>query len=164
MTTSRSRTFEWDDPLATAQATAGRTGLEFLQAIIAGEVPTPPIQRTLGFELVHAAEGVAQFRLTPEEFHYNPMNGVHGGVTCTLLDSAMGCAALTLLDAQHAYTTVDLTVHLTRPISKKTGPITAEGRVVHQGSRVITTEGKLSDGEGRLLAHATCTCLVLERG
>jgi uncharacterized protein (TIGR00369 family) len=163
MSTDRTRAVAWHDPLATAGGAAGRTGAAFLRAIIDGAIPPAPIQATLGFDLVHAEEGVARFRMTPGEHLYNPMNGVHGGVACVLLDSAMGSAALTTLDEKTGYTTIDLTVHLTRAISAKTGPITAEGRVTHRGGRVITTEGRLTDASGRLLAHATGACLVLER-
>jgi uncharacterized protein (TIGR00369 family) len=142
----------------------GRTGIDFLRAIIAGEVPPAPIQFTLGFDLVEAEEGMARFRCLPDESHYNPMNGVHGGIACTLLDSAMGSAVLTTLDEKTAYTTVDLTAHLTRSITTRTGAIVAEGRVVHRGSRVATAEGRLTDERGRLLAHSTSTCLIIDRG
>ena len=91
------------------------------------------------------------------------MNGVHGGVACTLLDSAMGSAVMTTLDEKTGYVTADVVVHLTRAITARTGPIVAEGRVVHRGSRVATAEGRLTDREGRLLAHATTTCVLLER-
>ena len=141
----------------------GRTGIQLLRAIRDGALPPAPIQATLGFDLVEVEEGVARFRLTPGEHHYNPMNAVHGGVACVLLDSAMGSAAMTLLDDKTGYTTVDLTVHLTRAITLETGPVTAEGRVVHRGSRMITTEGRLTDAGGRLFAHSTATCLLLGR-
>jgi len=160
----RTRTISWHDPLATASGAAGRTGLEFLKAILDGALPPAPIQATLGFQLVHAAEGLARFRCEPDESLYNPMNGVHGGVACTLLDSAMGSAVMSTCDAKTGYTTVDLSVSLTRPISLATGPIVAEGRVLHRGSRVATAEGRLTDEKGRLLAHASCSCLLLERG
>lgn len=163
MTTERTRTTHWNDPLTTAQAATGRTGLAFLQGILDGTIPPAPIQATLGFDLVSAEEGVARFRATPGEHLYNPMNGVHGGVACTLLDSAMGSAVMTTLDEKMGYTTVNLSVHLTRAITVKSGVITAEGRVVHKGGRVITAEGRLTDEQGRLLAHATTTCMVLER-
>jgi uncharacterized protein (TIGR00369 family) len=154
----------WQDPMLTAGAAKGRSGLAFLGAILDGAVPPPPIQQTLRFDLVHADEGVVRFRLVTGEQHANPMNVVHGGVACVLLDSAMGSAAMTTLDEQTAYTTVDLNVHLTRAIALDAGPIVAEGRVVHRGSRVITTAGELRDGRGRLLAHGTSTCLVMARG
>jgi uncharacterized protein (TIGR00369 family) len=137
--------------------------LAFLKAIIEGAIPPAPIQATLGFDLIFAEEGLARFRLAPGEHLYNPMNGVHGGVACTLLDSAMGSAVMTTLDEKTGYSTADIIVHLTRPISVKTGPIVAEGRVVHRGSRVATAEGRLTDQEGRLLAHATATCVLTER-
>jgi len=164
VSTERSRTIRWHDPVTTARAAAGRTGMEFLRAIVAGEIPPAPIQYTLGFDLVAVDEGVVRFRCLPDESHYNPMNGVHGGIACTLLDSAMGSAVLTTLDETKAYTTVDLTVHLTRPITTRTGPIVAEGRVVHRGGRVATAEGRVTDERGTLLAHATTTCLIIDRG
>lgn len=163
MTPERIRTFEWNDPLATAGAFAGKTGLEFLRAILDGSVPRPPISLALGFDLVAAEEGLARFRCTPAEYHCNPAATVHGGVACTLLDSAMSAAVMSTLDRESAYTTLDLTVHLTRTITAATGPIVAEGRVVHRGARVATAEGRLNDAEGRLLAHATSTCLIQPR-
>jgi uncharacterized protein (TIGR00369 family) len=140
-----------------------RSGLAWLQAILEGAIPPAPIQATLGFDLVAVEEGLARFRLLPGERLNNPMGGVHGGVACTLLDSAMGSAVMTTLDSKTGYSTVDIMVHLTRPISAQTGAIVAEGRVVHRGSRIATAEGRLTDAEGRLLAHATTTCLLLER-
>jgi uncharacterized protein (TIGR00369 family) len=134
----------------------------FLRAILEGTRAPAPIQATLGFDLVNVQEGIARFRMTPGERVYNPMSSVHGGVACILLDSAMGSAALTTLDGGAGYTTVDLTVHLTRAIRADAGPITAEGRILHRGSRVITTEARLTDEQGRLLAHATGACLILE--
>jgi uncharacterized protein (TIGR00369 family) len=162
-TTERARHVTWQDPLATARGAEGRTGLAFLQAILDGSIPPAPIQATLGFELIGAEKGLARFRLLPAEYLYNPMNGVHGGVACTLLDSAMGSAVMSTLDEKTGYSTVDIIVHLTRPISTKTGPIVAEGRVVHRGSRIATCEGRLTDGDGHLLAHATATCMLMER-
>jgi uncharacterized protein (TIGR00369 family) len=162
-TIDRARQVTWQDPLATARGAEGRTGLAFLKAILERSIPPAPIQATLGFELIAVEQGIARFRLLPAEHLYNPMNGVHGGVACTLLDSAMGSAVMTTLDEKSGYSTVDIIVHLTRPISTKTGPIVAEGRVVHRGSRIASAEGRITDGEGRLLAHATATCILMER-
>ncbi len=163
MSPNRTRMIEWSDPMATANGLAGRTGRAFLEAILRGELPRAPIQHTLGFELTEVGDGVAQFRGEFGEHMYNPMGGVHGGVVTTLLDSAMGCAVMSVLDDRSAYTTVDLHVHLTRPITARTGAFLAEGRLVHRGGRVMTAEGKLTDSAGKLLAHATTTCLVLSR-
>lgn len=161
--TERTRTIEWKDPQLTAGAAAGKTGLAFLRAILDGSVPPAPIQATLGFELVHAEEGVARFRSVPGEHMFNPMGGVHGGVACTLLDSAMGCAVMTTCDEKTGYATIDLSVHLTRPITIESGTIVAEGRVLQRGSRIVTTEARITDDKNRLLAHATGSCLLMPR-
>ena len=149
--------------MSTAGAAAGLTGLAFLRGIRDGKIPPAPIQATLGFELVTVEDGLVRFRLVPGEHLYNPMAAVHGGVACVLLDSAMSSSVMTQLDERTGYTTVDVMVHLTRAIHGNTGEIVAEGRVVHRGSRVATAEGKLLDAQGRLLAHATTTCLLMER-
>src|SRR5207248_1538126 len=108
--TERSRTIEWQDPMRTAAAAAGRSGLEFLRAILDGTVPPPPIGAALGFSLVHAETGVVRFAGQPAEYQYNPLGGVHGGWSCTLLDSAMGSAVMSALGATEAYTTTQLSI------------------------------------------------------
>src|SRR5947208_2606283 len=138
---SRERQFQWADPQTLLRGIEGKTGIAFLTAIIKGELPPAPICVALGFKLVHAEEGLAKFEGWPDEYHYNPMASVHGGWTATLLDSAMGSAVMSTLDASSAYTTMDFTVHLVRGLSKETGPVTAEGRVLHRGARAATAEG-----------------------
>jgi uncharacterized protein (TIGR00369 family) len=140
-----------------------RTGLDLLQAICTGELSQAPISRTLAFDLVHVEEGGARFRGIPARDQYNPMGQVHGGWACTLLDSAMGAAVMTTLDADTGYTTTQLAIHLTGAIDVDTGPVVAEGRVLHRGKRVATAEAKLTDARGRLLAHGTTSCLLLPR-
>src|SRR4051812_14506477 len=109
------------------------TGLEILRAICDGSRAQPPISKTLGFEIVSADEGIARFAGRPSESQYNPMGTVHGGWACTLLDSAMGSAVMTTIDATTAYTTTQLSIYLTAAIDAKTGPVTCEGRVIHRG-------------------------------
>jgi uncharacterized protein (TIGR00369 family) len=157
------RTYSFSDPDTTAAAAAGRSGLAFLAAIVAGDVPQPPIGATLDFALVEVGDGFARFRGRPAAHHYNPMGTVHGGYACTLLDSALGCAVMTTLDATMAYATTDLNVHLVRPMTRATGPVVAEGRIVHRGGRIATAEGRLVDSAGTLLAHATTTCTLFPR-
>jgi uncharacterized protein (TIGR00369 family) len=154
---------EWADPQAIAAAASGRSGLEFLRAICAGEVAQPPISPTFGFELVAVEEGIARFRGHPAEYQYNPMGSVHGGWACTLLDSAMGSAVMTTLDRETAYTTAQLSIQLTGAIDVRTGPVIAEGRLIHRGKRMATAEGRLTDERGRLLAHGTTSCLLFPR-
>ncbi len=157
----RGRSYRWSDPAVTAGAAAGMSGLEFLRAIAAGDLPQPPITATMDFRLVEVAEGRAVFRGRPAEFHYNPLGTVHGGFAGTLLDSVLGCAIHTTLPAGVLYTTLEYKVSLVRPITAETGEIVAEGRVVHPGRRVATAEGRLVDEAGRLSAHGTTTCLVM---
>jgi uncharacterized protein (TIGR00369 family) len=138
------------------------TGLEVIRALAAGELPGAPIAELLGFAPVEVEEGRVVFAAVPEERHYNPIGTVHGGLAATLLDSAMGCAVHSTLPAGVGYTTLELKVNFTRPITSETGRILCEGTVVHRGGRVATAEGRVyAEADGRLLAHGTTTCLIL---
>jgi len=159
----RTRTFTWTDPLATARAAQGRSGLAFLHAILDGTIAPPPISAALDFALIAADDGVARFRGQPGEYHYNPMGSVHGGYAATLLDSAMGSAVMTALDATEMYATVGLSIYLVRPINLSSGPLVAEGRLVHRGKRVATADGRLTDSAGHLVAHGTTSCAIAPR-
>jgi uncharacterized protein (TIGR00369 family) len=102
------------------------------------------------------------FAAVPGPEHYNPIGSVHGGLAATLLDSAMGCAVHSTLPAGVGYTTLELKVNFTRPITSETGRILCEGTVVHRGGRVATAEGRVfAEADGKLLAHGTTTCLIL---
>jgi uncharacterized protein (TIGR00369 family) len=136
------------------------TGLQAMLAIKTGDLPPPPIAELIGFDLVEVDEGRAVFALDPAERHYNPLGTVHGGIAATLLDSAMGCAVHTTVPEDVTYTTLELKVNYVRAITEATGRIVATGTVLHRGRKVATAEGRLEDEDGRLLAHATCTCLI----
>ena len=157
----RQRTFSWTDPAAIVAAGAGMSGPEFFAAIADGEIPPPPVMQALDFKGVSFEEGRAAFRLTPREFHYNPLGTVHGGVFATLLDSACGCAVHTMLPAGVFYTSLDLSVKFLRPVTVDTGPITAEGTVVHLGRRTALAEGRITDASGKVYVTATSSCLVM---
>ena len=161
---TRTRTIEWDDPMIGARRGREMSGLEYMRAIAAGEIPRPPIAWSLDFLLSEVEEGRAVFTLDPAEFHYNPIGVVHGGVAATLMDSAMGCAVHSLLPAGVGYTTLELKVNFLRPMTRDTGPVRAEGAVLHAGSRTALAEARLVDAAGKLLAHATSTCLILRPG
>ena len=148
------------DPREVAAKGRELSGMEYIQAIFAGELPPPPIAELMGFRGVGAEPGRAVFEILPGEQHYNPIGSVHGGVALTLLDSAMGCAVHTLLEAGIGYTTLEVKANFVRPITADTGLVRCEGVVVHGGSRVATAEGRVTDGAGRLLAHGTTTCLI----
>lgn len=135
-------------------------GLGFLQAIIAGTLPQPPISKLLGFHLVEVENGRAVFEGLPEFRHYNPIGTVHAGFAATLLDSALGCAIFSTLAKGEAWTTLELKFNLVRPLTKDTGPVRAQGRIIHRGRTVATAEGDLKDRAGKLYAHATTTCMI----
>ena len=148
----------------TAESIAGRSGREILQAIIDGSLPAPPIARTLSFWLVEIGDGVAVFEGETGRHLLNPMGFVHGGWALTLLDSAFGCAAQSVLPAGAGYTTIETKVNFTRPMTEDTGRVRVEGRVVNQGRQIITTDGKVLGRDGKVLAHGTSTLLVFSGG
>ena len=148
--------------VATPEQWAGRTGLEQMQAMLAGELPFAPIARTLDFSLIRVEPGVALFQGKPGPAHFNPMGSVHGGWFATLLDSALGCAVHTLMPAGRGYTTAELSVNYVRGLSPKVGRVRAEGKVIHCGKQLATAEARLFGPDGTLFAHATTTCLVFE--
>ena len=161
MDEKRTRTYSWEDPLALSGRMAGSSGLELMQMMAAGELPAPPIAETLGFRLVEASHGHAVFECQPAEFHYNPIGIVHAGLAMTLMDSAMGLAFVTTIDAGVGWTTLEVKANFTRALTADTGVVRCTGSVVHPGRRVATTESRIEDSEGRLCAHGTSTILVL---
>ena len=163
-TAPRTRQVTWSDPIATAKAGHGLAGLDFLKLLIDGKAPPPPICDTMGFILSEVSEGVAVFTATPDEYHYNPIAVVHGGLAATLIDSATGCAVHSTLPAGMAYTTVNLGVDFLRPMTTATGPIRCEGRVVHRGSRIAIAEGKVMDAAGKVYAQGKSTCMIFKAG
>ena len=158
--TERTRTYTWDDPLAILADSVGLSGIEALRLMAAGEIPPPPIARTLGFGRFEVDEGRAVFEIEPAEFHYNPIGVVHGGLALALLDSAMGCAVHTTLPAGAAYTTLEVKANFVRPLTAATGLVRCVGSVVHGGRTVATAEGRIEDAAGKLYAHGTSTLLI----
>lgn len=146
--------------LARPDQVAGLTGLQIMQAMLAGELPYPHIADTLDFGLVEVAFGKAVFQGTPQLKHYNPLGSVHGGWYATLLDSALGCAVHSTMPVGLAYTTAELGVNIVRAASAKSGPLRAIGQVLHSGRQLATAEARIVGADGKLYAHATTTCLV----
>jgi uncharacterized protein (TIGR00369 family) len=142
---------------------AGRTGLQVLEAICAGELPRAPISETLDFVLIHIERGRAVFQGRPQLKHYNPLGTVHGGWFATLLDSAMGCAVHSTLPAGKGYTTLELKLNIVRALTDAQPLVRAEGKLLHAGRQIATAEGRLAGPDGRLYAHATTTCLIFDR-
>jgi uncharacterized protein (TIGR00369 family) len=138
------------------------TGLQMLEAGLAGELPAAPIFETLDFLLVEVVKGRAVFQGRPLVRHYNPMGGVHGGWFATLLDSAVGCAVHSTLEVGRAYTTAELKINIVRPLTDKTPLVRAEGTVIHLGRRMATAEARMTGPDGKLYAHATTTCFLFD--
>jgi uncharacterized protein (TIGR00369 family) len=147
--------------LANRQEAARMSGKELLQAMIDGRLPGPPIAETMSFWLVEVGDGFAVFEGDPGPHVLNPMGGVHGGWALTLIDSATGCAAHSLLPAGVGYATIETKGNLSRPITLDTGRVRAEGRVVSQGRQIISADARLLSQDGRVLAHGTSTIMVL---
>jgi uncharacterized protein (TIGR00369 family) len=141
---------------------ANKSGLEVMQAWLAGEMPYPHMAETLDFALVEVAVGKVVFQGTPQLKHYNPIGSVHGGWYATLLDSALGCAIHTTIPAGRAYTTAELGVNIVRAANLKSGPLRAIGTVIHSGRQLATAEARIVGPDGKLYAHATTTCLVFD--
>jgi uncharacterized protein (TIGR00369 family) len=160
-TTTRSRTVTWQDPMIISGSAAGRTGIEFVEAIRRGELPSPPMALLLGFRLAEVSPGRAVFLVEPGEHHYNPIGVVHGGLLATVLDSAMGCAVHATLPAGAGYTTLEIKVNFVRAVTRETGRLRCEAEVVHAGGRTATAQGRAVDQAGKLYAHGTTTCLVV---
>jgi uncharacterized protein (TIGR00369 family) len=146
--------------VVTADVLKSLSGLEFLKGIIDGTHPQPPISELLGFHLAEAEEGRAVFEGLPESRHYNPIGTVHGGLAATLLDSALGCAIFSTLKKGEAWTTLGLNLNFVRAMTKDTGPVRAEGRLIHRGRTVATSAGEIKDRDGKLYAHASTTCMI----
>lgn len=138
------------------------TGLEFVRGLANGELPLNTIARTLGYDVAEAERGRVLVTLVPTGAHLSPAGTVHGGVTATLLDSCMGLAIQSTLDKVVSQTTLEFKISLVRPITPETGEVRAEGKVLNCGRRIGTAEGRVVDGQGRLLAHGTTTCLIFQ--
>jgi uncharacterized protein (TIGR00369 family) len=147
-------------PLAEMSAMSGR---QFLEAMVRGEIPQAAICEPLSFRLTEVGEGFAVFEGEPGPHLFNPQGGVHGGWAMTMIDSAAGCAGLSLLPAGQVFTTLETKVNMTRAITATTATVRAESRVISSGRRVITCEADIRDATGRILAHGTSTLLVVPR-
>jgi uncharacterized protein (TIGR00369 family) len=160
--TIRSKTVTWEDPSVSAAAMAAMPGRELLEAILDGRLPPPPIAELIGARLVSIGEGTVVFECTPDESVYNPIGLVHGGLMCTLLDSAAGCAVHSLLPAGVAYSSIEIKVSFLSAVRAGNGPLQAEGRVLRVGRQVAFAEAHARTATGKLVGHATSS-LALAR-
>ena len=159
---TRTRTISWHDPAEAAALARGLTGLEWLHRVSSGLIPPPPVAELVGFRGTYVTPGRVVFEYEPREEHYNPLGSVHGGILTTVLDTVMGCAVQSLLEAGVAFTTIELKTSFVRPVTLASGLLRAEGSIVHPGSRVATAEAKLVDDDGTLYAHASSSWLIYD--
>jgi len=161
-TNTRTRVYDWTDPIELFKKASTISGSEFLNGIINGELSLPPIAKTLDFHPVEFDNEKIIFEFQPQEFHYNPIGSIHGGVISTVLDTVMGCAVHAHLPKGKGYTTLEVKVNFTKPVSLRSGRITAEGKLIHLGKSTALVESHLKDDEGKLYAYGTSTYMLLE--
>lgn len=135
-------------------------GLKVLQAMLSGALPAPPMCRTLAFSMAEVEDGRVVFAGMPSADHLNPLGTVHGGWTATVMDSALGCAVFSVIKPGEAYTTIEFKLNLVRPVLPGMGEVFCEGKIVHRGRTIATSEAWLRDRNGKLLAHGTETCAI----
>jgi uncharacterized protein (TIGR00369 family) len=157
---SRTRSVSWEDPIATQALVRGRSGLEALRAMAAGEIPQPPMARLLGIALVSVEPGIVVMQLPVGEHVYNMIGSMHGGAIATLLDSVMGCAVQSTMPHKRVYTTLELKITCIRPITEAIGIVTGTGRVISSGRKAAFAEGSITDASGKILATGSTTCAV----
>ena len=145
-----------------AETRRSMSGIDFFRKLVKGEVEPPPFLALLNIRLVEVEEGHVVFAAETEERFYNGTGVAHGGFAATLLDSALGCAINSMMPAGRRFTTLELKVNLTRPLTREVGPLRCEATVVHVGGRTATSEGRITDRNGKLYAHGTTTCIVVE--
>lgn len=148
--------------IATKEQLADLSGMEFFEGIRAGKLPPAPIGETLDFVAIRIKPGSVVFQGRPQRRHYNPLGTVHGGWFATLLDTAVGCAVHSTLQAGKGFTTLELKVNMVRALTDRVPVIRAEGKLVHAGRQVATAEGRIVGPDGKLYAHATTTCLIFD--
>jgi uncharacterized protein (TIGR00369 family) len=141
-------------------ALAKLDGLGQLRAIEEGLMPPPPVMATIDISGFHAERGSVTVEMRVQSFHYNPLGGVHGGMIATLMDTAAGCSVHSTLDVGEGYTSLDLTTKFLRPVTLESGLLTCVGTVISRGRRTALAEARLTDEAGRLVAHATSSCMI----
>ena len=158
----QSRTVTWHDPAPTVARGLSMPGIDYLKAMIARELPPPPMAMLMQFDLVDVEPGKVVFTCEPDASMYNPSGAIHGGLVCTLLDSVAGLALHSTLPVGKGYTSIEIKVNYLKPVRLEAGPLSAIGTVVKSGARVGFTEGMVTDASGKVVATATSTLLIFD--
>ena len=158
----QSRTVTWHDPAPTVERGLSMPGIDYLNAMIARELPPPPMARLMQFDLVDVEPGKVVCTCEPDASMYNPNGAIHGGLVCTVLDSVAGLALHSTLPAGKGFTSIEVKVNYLKAVRLNAGPLTATGTVVKSGSRVGFAEGVVTDASGAIVATATSTLLLFD--
>lgn len=153
----RERVVDWQAPAPVAKAAMGLSGMEAMLGIRDGRLPPPPFAKLIGFVMAVVEPGRIVMELEPREDLENTIGLIHGATAAALLDTAMGCAVSTRLEAGQGSVTLELKLAFLRPLSVRSGRISAEGKVIKLGRQTSYTEGFVRDGKGALAVHATAT-------
>lgn len=159
----QTRTYSFESIQDSLQKGKDMTGLEYLQAMMLGELSPAPAVQSLGMYGISCKEGEAIFGFVPEDYHYNAVGTVHGGVLSTLLDTAMGCTLMTTLDKDTTFTTLELKVNFLRAVTKELGEMKSVGKIIHAGRTTALIEASLVDLNGKVYAHGVSTCLKMQK-
>jgi uncharacterized protein (TIGR00369 family) len=138
------------------------TGLDYFRGMVDGRFPLPPMVSLLGLRIIEADHGRVIFAGTVTEKFYNGWGVAHGGFAATLLDTALTCSINTTSSRERSFTTLELKINFVRPLTRESGEVRCEGRVIHAGNRTATAEGRITGSDGKIYAHGTTTCIVIE--
>lgn len=158
----RSRSIEWRAPAPSTAKGMSMQGLDYLRAIMAGELPPPPINALIPMQPTLLEPGRVEFSCAPDESMYNATGTIHGGIVCTLLDTVAGCALLTMLPRGKGLTSIEIKVNYLKAVHPSGGTLIATGRVTKAGARVGFTEATVTDSSGAVVATASSTLLIFD--
>lgn len=156
----RERLIQWDDPRNSLRDANAISGLDYLLSIKEGKISPPPIALLVGYKIFKIEKGFTVYSFDPKEYHYNPAASVHGGIISTILDTAMTASVISALEKGVGCLTTEMKVNFIRPITVESGTLYSEGRLVHFGKRLATSEGKLKDNKGNLCAIGIGSCII----
>jgi len=160
---NKTKTFNYGDSFEAIKLSKDLSGLEYLQGMKKGEIPEAAAVSALEISIHEIDFGIANFEFTPQDFHYNAVGTVHGGVISTILDTAMGCTLMSTLASEFTFTTLELKVNFIKAVTQNTGKMIAIGKIIHAGRTTAMIEASLIDENGKIYAHGTSTCLIMKK-
>jgi len=160
---NKKRTFNYGDSSEAIELSKSLSGLEYLEGMQNGEIPEAPAVTALDIKFNALEFGKANFEFIAQDFHYNAVGTVHGGVITTILDTAMGCTLLSTLSDDLTFTTLELKINFIKAVTKHTGKTIAISKIIHAGRTTAIIEASLIDENGKIYAHGTSTCLIMKK-